>query len=479
MTHRVNPVWKSSLSLLVIVLVMGGIAPRKSEAQVRQPSNPRFRDPRLQDPRFRDPRFRDPRFRNQRGQNQRQNPRLQNGPAAAANQREQGDNAANRAQLSQGIQNFVERQLLPAYNAQQSAYILQTARTRLSRATDEQIQEIDQLLEQHNAPSLAAILTDARLQTLKSSRRRAPKSSLMESVLVIGEVQHRLNEFLNEIESNPIMADPLPKPKQLSEFRDLLWNTHVDRNRLLVAQQLVGIGRVIQKQKSLSRTKNLSEERKKILNTDFRKTDRRFRTAYNDLDERSIELRVKRIGFAVRILNRSESPKDRFLAAYAVGIDGPDLMMLLDKDRGKFDRPFLNEVDLDALEAELQSGVDKAGDLVSKSRLLFAGLHWWRRGRYGSGPIAMGLIKGPAALTNPNARIGLFMPTVAPTPNDPVKVKTEQIPTFDRRHHYSWAFQDRDFRERIAGQTQEIATRDVKDTYQGGHFDGTIRGQFW
>ena len=499
MAHRVDPVWKATLCLLVLVVIMGGIVSRRSEAQVRLPPNPRLRDPRLRDPRLRDPRLqdprlqdprlqdprlqdprlRDPRLRNQRVPNQRQNRRQQNGQAAAANNRQPVQDNANRVQLSQGIRNFVEQQLIPAYNAQQSAYILQTAQTRLARATDEQIQEIDRLLKQNDAPSLAAILTDARLQTLKLAGRRAPKSSLIESILVIGEVQRRLDEFLQEIESNPIMKDPLPKPKQLGDFRDLLWTTHVDRNRLLVAKQLVGVGRMIQRKKGLSRTKNLSEERKEILKTDFRKTDRRFRNAYNDLEERSLELRVKRIGFAVRILTRSESPKDRFLAAYAVGVDGPDLIELLDEDRGKFNRSFLNEVDLDTLEAEMHSGVEKAGDLVAKSRLLFAGLHWWRRGRYGSGPIAMGLIKGPAAATNAGARIGLFMPTIAPTPSDPMKAKMGQIPTFDRRHHYSWAFQDRDFREYMAGQTQEVAIRDVNDTFQGGHFDGTIEGQFW
>ena len=109
-------------------------------------------------------------------------------------------------------------------------------------------------------------------------------------------------------------------------------------------------------------------------------------------------------------------------------------------------RPRLSEPGYaEALTSDVERGKKLAGDMVKKSQLLFAGMHWWRRGRYGRGPELNGLLKSKAAQTDLAAQIPLIMPKEAPVPIDPAQNPLNQVPDYDRRHHYTWAWQTRQF----------------------------------
>jgi hypothetical protein len=95
-----------------------------------------------------------------------------------------------------------------------------------------------------------------------------------------------------------------------------------------------------------------------------------------------------------------------------------------------------------AADAKRASGL--AGDLAPKARLLFEGIYWWSRGRYGLGSDVEGLAKSPAAMRSPEAQFTLQMPAATPKPTDPAgRISAEPVPRFERRHHYLWAWEDR------------------------------------
>jgi hypothetical protein len=112
----------------------------------------------------------------------------------------------------------------------------------------------------------------------------------------------------------------------------------------------------------------------------------------------------------------------------------------------------------ETIREHVKHGLQTAGkDFVQKSRLLFTGLHWWFRGRYGMGTDGNGLLKSKLALTSPDAQFGLYMPREIPQPTDP-RQGGQQVPQVDRRHHYVWQFETR---------TIQTSFQSVSKTEQG------------
>ena len=117
---------------------------------------------------------------------------------------------------------------------------------------------------------------------------------------------------------------------------------------------------------------------------------------------------------------------------------------------------------------------EAAGPLADKAERFFVGLEFWLRGRYGWGPEVWGLAKSEAALKKPELLQQVFMPDNLLVPaeeeekdkpkqpaaaggrtetrstgtyrsaNAATEKKPPQTPkSLDRRHHYTWAWEDR------------------------------------
>ena len=112
---------------------------------------------------------------------------------------------------------------------------------------------------------------------------------------------------------------------------------------------------------------------------------------------------------------------------------------------------------------------ESAGDLVTKSRLLYHGMHWWMRGRYGLGPDGFGLLKSVAALNSPLAQFPLYMPAKTPTPTDPT-ISGYSVPKFDRRHHYIWMYEYRVLRRRHTSETKVLNRKQELTSTKLGEF---------
>jgi hypothetical protein len=341
---------------------------------------------------------------------------------------------------------FVKKELIPAAQAGDAGDLLELLSPQVAKLTDAHREGMDALLAEQSAPSIGRLLTAARLQLFRAkAEKTGPELSLPETVLVLTDTRKQIDELLAAVKKASFMSDPLPKPATLLEYRDLLFEVHVQKNQLTNARELVEFGKTVALALPDNKAKIASDEQREILGTSFRTYDGRIGELDRDMDERSLELRIKRVDLAQEVLSTASGMKDKFFAAYAIAIDGELLLAGFKANKTGFTRPALKDPNLaDELAQKIQRCKLLGGDLIDKSRNLFVGLHWWRRGRYGRGPEGMGLLKSAAATRSFEASIPLFMPAKSPVPSDPMK-SGQQIPEYDRRHHYAWAWQDRQF----------------------------------
>jgi len=387
------------------------------------------------------------------------------------------------SRLNARQQAFLKNELLPAYQAGDPAALVKLIAEQIARQSEQQNAAFDEALAEQKAPGLGKMLTDARMQLARmDAGRNAPEATLAEIVLMLVEIDRQIGELVETASRVELFQDPLPSPPSLTEFRDLLWKAHVQSNQLINAAFLAGQGRLLLTSPLIAKVKNPTAGQKAAFALDFVQRQSDIAQLDRDLNERALELRLDRIEFAKRVLEESKDLKQRFLAAYAIGVDGEILLLGFKNFRGNFQRERLRSTTLTStLRADIDHyGKELAGDLVKKSELLFAGLHWWRRGRYGRGPEGNGLLKSEAALHNPAAQIALFMPMVTPEPTDPMK-PGRQSPDYDRRHHWTWAWEDRQFETHASGSSTSSPTSRVvgSETKRLGHWDGFVEGRFY
>ena len=377
---------------------------------------------------------------------------------------------------------FVKNELLPAWRAGDPLHLLRLVGEQVARQSEQQNAALDRALAEEKAPSLGRMLTDARMNLVRlDAGSQAPEATLAEIVLMVGELERQIQEKIATAKKVELFADPLPSPATLTEFRDQLWKAHVQNNELINAAFLALQGRALLNSPLIAKVKNPTPGQEAAFAIDFVKYQGEAQELQRDLNERAIELRVNRIAFALKLLEGKNDLKERFLAAYAVGVDGEILIQGLKNDKVRFRRENLSSPTLaDELRASVDRGKTLAGDLIKKSELLFAGLHWWRRGRYGRGSELHGLLKPEAALKNPAAQIGLLMPRTSPEPTDPAK-GGRPSPDFDRRHHWTWAWEDRQFETVGTGShTSEPVTKLVStETQRMRHWDGIVDDRFY
>lgn len=377
--------------------------------------------------------------------------------------------------LPKALETFVQQELVPAYTLGHPAAILQVLRSRLPRLREPQIEQIDNALSNRGLPTIGDMLTQTHLQAMRAKLDVSQEMGLNEAHLAIRHTRDEIERPLATLRNAPLMNDPLPEPATLAEFRDLLWTAHVQKNELLGVKDLVQLGELLTKKLSPNVRRNATQQTIAILDTDFAPYYEQVTRLLRDLDERTLEVQIDCIELAMTTLLEEKDAKQRLMAASVIAVNSDEVIQRIKKGQGQFHRETLNQPSvLDNLISNSRKAEEVAGALIKKSRLLFAGLHWWMRGRYGLGPEGHGLLKAEAAERNPAARVPLFMPKTRPVPTDPMK-PSRAVPVFDRRHHYTWAWQDRQFqmnRFRKSGSYHRAAT-------SNDHLDFRLNGRFY
>jgi hypothetical protein len=351
-----------------------------------------------------------------------------------------------------------------AYAQGNSMAVLDLLSPLVAQLDPDHVAALDQLLADGQAPPAAEIIADAHLgMVYQGFANKLHRAKEHETLLLLPELHRRLIAILQEHDGHTIKDEPLPAPPTIEDYETLFWSVHVLKNRLLNAERMCQYGVDLTKSFPRAHLAKLKGDAKTAVETDYGKLLADVRRRIKDVEERTIEMRIARLHKTVDLLADREISKERFLAAFAADMDERLIEEFLGgsakdkRKRGAFARQRLNQPGvLEAVKADGRRAAELGGELTGKAKQLFAGLHWWLRGRYGLGPDAMGLAKSVAAMDWPDAQLWLFMPPEMPKPTSPNKITASEtpVPRFDRRHHYWWAWEDRHLQHAHFGNTQ-------------------------
>ena len=349
--------------------------------------------------------------------------------------------------------------------------------------------KFDEALAAKKLPAARELLVQARLKLLLEGRTSAlPAPSLRERLLILASLQGHLQNPLEASAGQSLVKDDLPAPKNMDEFDRRFHDIHDLQAKLWLARSCASYasdlaGRV----PAAARKKLTDKEQETVAHSegDLLKT---VQNTEQDVRELELETRLLRLKYGVEVLQQTQLTKEKFIAAATTRQDARALKYELEPptsvtSKGAktkavtaksaaippapvvFHRPALTSPDLANEVATLaRYAQEAAGSLADKAERFFAGIEFWLRGRYGWGPEVDGLAKSSAAFEKPELLQQVYMPENLLSPADEKKEKpkqpdsgkrTETRPTMaapkpwqmpkcpDRRHHYTWAWEDR------------------------------------
>ena len=312
-----------------------------------------------------------------------------------------------------------------------------------------ELQKVNEFLKGKNRQPLQVMLFESRLDLDRPNvNAKIPAPTHKEVLYLAHGIKDRVREIEDNYRQHPVGKGEVSAPEKYDDYEKLFWDLHVHRNRLSNAiRWLQQIDALIQAREKRLVSIDASDETLGITKYDFQKRIADFRETLHDLEEREAFLRIFRIHDTIDKDLPAISEKEKFTFAYFLEADVLFLESFFKQFDGiKFKRDDLNDESILTEVSEEALGIrQKYQDKIEKGKLLFLGLHWWFRGRYGAGPLAKGLLKaqganGPGAPINEKELFPLAMPTAAPQPLDPYK-NEYRVPHYERRHHYTWQMQ--------------------------------------
>jgi hypothetical protein len=376
--------------------------------------------------------------------------------------------AAGTAELSKKQTATLMDGVVPAYRQGDPLAVLKILSPLAADLNEDRLAAADALLAKENVPAVSSLLGEARLRlVVQGAGTQLPTPKPREAALAALGMKQAMQEFLADKAKHPALSDPLPEPESLEEYRQLFWSIHVLENQLQATRKLAAYAAGIARLVPEKMREKLSDDQREAVQTNWNDVAGEMADVERALEESEIALRLKRLAIAVEKLAQPEVTKERFLAAGAIEEDAPLLAEFFKRnDPAKIVKPFqhaeLNQPDLvAATKQSIERGRKLAGPLLAQGRLLFEGLHWWLRGRYGQGTEGWGLLKPDGALKSGQINFALYMPLVAPKPTDPFE-KGVPVPMVERRHHYTWRLEPRGFAYQPTGESETIGGEEKK-----------------
>lgn len=376
----------------------------------------------------------------------------------------------DKEQLAADQLERIRTQIVPAYRAGRSDLAYESLRGLLPRLNEERVKLVDHELISNDLPTVEQLLAESWMDHILDSAEDPVYIRLpLELSLTLNGLNRHVARTLNQVSRHKVNQDPLGPPEEFEKYERLFWDVHVMNNLLNNAEQIATYaGELAELTKKRAAEDRFQGEARQALDRDYKELTSQVTIARQKLIERSIELRIYRLEDAYNALKNKESAKDQILAAFVVESDGTQLKRFFDSIRdqpnGAMHRRSLNEPGLEESVTQMVEEVrSESPDMIKKGQLLFAGLHWWMRGRYGSGVDFYGLLKSPVAMRNPNARFPLYMPIKRPKPTDPMLDQGYSAPPYDRRHHYTWAYKDRKIQIDTENYSSSYDTKEVVD----------------
>lgn len=364
-----------------------------------------------------------------------------------------GAEPAKGATLTKAQLKVLQEELLPAHQSGDMAGVIRAANGLAAKLDPAHRIAADKALADQGLPPLSDLIIDTRVRLVEQGLgKSAPPVQPREALQLLTTLKARIDKLLADGNTHPCFKDK--QPATLDEYEQLFWKMHVFSNQFTSAEKCYLLALEIKPLAEKYKPKDKSDPALAVQKTDWDQVRADMAKLRERFALRDRDLRVARLTLADKVLTEWKNVKDRLLAAVVVDIDGEILPPLLAKD-AKF-----SQEEAERVTKTIEHGRQVAGrELLQKSRWLFAGLHWWMRGRYGVGTAGNGLLKDQAALKSPDVMFGLFMPINPPVPNAPGS--DQPVPHVDRRHHYLWQFE-----------TQRVVSGGSQSSNTQSHFTG-------
>ena len=354
------------------------------------------------------------------------------------------------AELSRKQLREIESVFLPAYQQGETLTIIESLDRLMRQMSDEQAAEFDQILEQQQISKSTHVMVQARMEVAQMQldpRNKLPRPSWQELSLTVSESESQIAAITDRVAAHEELLEASAEEGTFEQFQSLIWDAHVLEQKLGSSIKLAKyLDSMVDGKQHLAKRK-LEPDQRALLNRDFDVLENQLADTLVGVRERDLIARIKRLTHARKVLDESGELKDRYLAAWSIDFDGPLVTEELHQpsEEIEFHSDMLNDDQLLAqVEETIEAGVAAAGEsLLTKSRHLFTGLHWWTRGRYGMGPDGMGLLKNVHAVTSDTAMFPLMMPEEMPDAQPPQEEWFGGTPEYDRRHQFIWAWEYR------------------------------------
>lgn len=339
------------------------------------------------------------------------------------------------ARVSARVSQLLELRIVPAYRSHDLFAAKAVVAGLVEKLSDDHLSAADEFLASKKVPPLTELLLQLR-ETEVVAFDRTPTLGAREAMRVLPLLEQQIRARLDD--NSQLKSQTQARDKRLSAnealraYRQKLWDLHVAKQRLVNAQRLADFGALASRRQHLSESSFASQA------TDLAE-------CLSQLEENEAVVRVAAVSLATDVLRESRVFRERLRAAYVVDFDGQQLVeylrTLTTERRGerRFRRNSQNSIGLAApktlaaIQAATEYARETAGDLTEKSRLLFSGMAWWMRGRYGAGAKASGSLKPTATIDeDPPQQVHLFMPILNQESNQ------HPQPRFARRHHVIW-----------------------------------------
>ena len=315
---------------------------------------------------------------------------------------------ADKVALPSGLQKTADA-VTQAYFQGDSFRVWQVLSPAVARMKGSQVKKLDQALAAREIPSVGRLLVEARMKLVQQNLWRSlPQPKLRERMLALQGLHEQIQEKLKSTADHPLVAGTAPKPKTFAEFKKMLWDIHVLQNQFQTTERKARYAVVLANGIPQRALKHLSESEHNLVAAGNNELVQNFAKAQRDLLELEMETRLNRLDYGLSVLRKQEAKlsKERFIAAYSTVFDAKVLNDFLQKNKGPFARSALNQEGLpQKVVKRAEEAKAAAGKLATKSKQFFDGLHWWLRGRYGSGPELGGLTKSQLRLVRDTIQI--------------------------------------------------------------------------
>ena len=371
-----------------------------------------------------------------------------------------------RAELSRKQLREIESVFLPAYQQGETLSIIESLDRLMRQMSDEQAAEFDRMLGQQQIPKSTHVMVRARMEVAQMQldpRKKLPRPSWQELALTVSESESQIAAITDQVAAHEDLLKASTEEGTFDQFESLIWDAHVLEQKLGSTIKLAKyLASMVEGKQHLAK-RDLEPHQRTLLNRDFSNLEKQLMDTLAGVRERDLIARVKRLTHARKILDTTSELKDRYLAAWSIDFDGPLVMEELQRpsEEINFHSDMLNDEQLLAqVEETIEAGIASAGEsLLTKSRHLFTGLHWWTRGRYGMGPDGMGLLKDAQAVTSDSALFPLLMPEKMPAAQPPQEEWFGGTPEYDRRHQFIWAWEYRETTVSINKRSKTLSSK--------------------